>query len=94
MGWTWDEDKHEINRQKHGISFETAQHVFDDPLSLTENDPYQYEERFRTMGRVRGTVILVVHTWTEDETSDEFGRIISARKATRSERLRYEESGY
>jgi hypothetical protein len=94
LGWTWDEDKNRINKQKHGISFETAQHVFDGRRSMTENDPYQYEERFRTMGRVHGTVILVVHTWPEGETSDEFGRIITARKATRSERLRYEESGY
>ena len=94
MSWTWDPDKNRINKQKHEIRFETAQHVFDDRRSMTENDPYQYEERFRTTGMVRGTVILVVHTWTEGETSDEFGRIISARKATRSERVRYEESGY
>lgn len=90
MDWTWDPDKNRSNRQRHGVSFETAQHVFDDPRSRTENDPYQYEERFRTMGMVHGTVILVVHTLTEGETSDEFGRIISARKATRSERVRYE----
>ena len=88
MIWTWDPNKNEDNKRKHRISFETAQHVFDDPLYITYNDPYLYEERFRTIGMVAGTLILVIHTLTDSET----GRIISARKPTRHEREAYEES--
>ena len=32
MIFEWDESKNVINKQKHGISFETAAHVFEDPL--------------------------------------------------------------
>lgn len=96
LRWTWDPDKNEINKLKHGISFEIAEMALRGPLSVTENDPYQSEERFRTTGTLRGTVIVIVHTLPEsdDETDDELGRIISARRANRSERLRYEESRY
>lgn len=94
MSWTWDPNKNEDNKRKHRISFETAQHVFDDPLYITYNDPYPDEERFRTVGMVEGTLILVVHTLTDKETEidAELGRIISARKPTRYEREIYEES--
>ncbi len=90
MSWTWDEDKNDANKQKHGISFEVAQYVFDDSMLSTDNDPYPDEERFRTIGMVEGILILVVHTLTDGD--DETGRIISARKPTRHERQTYEES--
>ncbi len=35
MRITWDGTKNRTNQSKHGISFETAQHVFDDPLHLS-----------------------------------------------------------
>ena len=96
MNWTWDEDKNEVNKEKHGISFETASLVFNDPLAIPRYDPYPYEQRFRITGMVHGVVIRVVYTLNDDDfgEDDEFGRIISARRATRSERLRYEESGH
>ena len=96
MSWTWDPNKNDANKRKHRISFDTAQHVFNDPLYVTYNDPYPYEQRFRTIGLVEGTLILVVHTLTkyESETDSETGRIISARKPTRDEREAYEESEY
>ena len=94
MHWTWDENKNDANRRNHRISFETAQLVFQDPLSFIDNDPYQYEERFRTIGMVEGTLILVVHTLTNEDvdTGAESGRIISARKPTPHEKRAYEES--
>ncbi len=46
MRWTWDPNKNEANKRKHGISFETAERVFGDPLYKTEANPYPYEERF------------------------------------------------
>ena len=93
MRWTWTPDKNDANRRAHGLSFETAVLVFDDPLAATRDDPYPYEERWRTMGMVGEIVVMVVHIWPiEDFESGELeGRIISARKATRREREAYEE---
>lgn len=90
MSWTWDPNKNDANKRKHGISFEVAQYVFDDPVYSTYDDPHPYEERFRTIGMVEGILILVVHTLTDGDP--EAGRIISARKPTRYERHTYEES--
>jgi len=90
MRFVWDEDKNRRNLIKHKISFERATLVFDDPRALTVPDPYDMEERWRTMGLVNGVVIvLVVHTVMEED-DDETIRIISARKAKRSEIGAYE----
>ena len=62
MTWTWDDDKNDANIQKHRITFETAILALDDPLSVTDDDPYPWERRFRTIGTVRGVVLVVVHT--------------------------------
>ena len=91
MQWTWDRDKDNQNVQKHGITFEIAQLVFSDPFTITEEDPYPYEQRWKTTGMVRQTVLIVIHTVPEDAGGT--ARIISARKATRHERTEYEE-GY
>ncbi len=93
MRWTWDPEKNYLNRRSHGLSFETAVLVFDDPLAATTTDPYPREQRWRTVGMVGGVALLVVHTWPEayHVAGDEVGRIISARKATRHERNAYEE---
>ena len=91
--WEWDDDKNLVNKRKHGLSFETAQLVFDDPLAASHRDPNSDEERWYTIGMVHPTVILVVHTWPEAQGAGqgESGRIISARKATPHERRAYEE---
>jgi len=89
--WGWDPQKNLTNRSKHGLSFELAAHVFDDPLVISDDDPYVYEARWRSIGRIGDVTILVVHTAPEpDDLGVERGRIISARKATRIERLAYE----
>ena len=95
MRWTWNPNKSEANRRIHGIDFSAAIYVFEDPLSATQEDMYEHELRWRTIGMVGPVVVLVVHTWpeTDPETGEEVGRIISARKATRHERIAYEE-GY
>ncbi len=91
MRFEWNEQKNRANRRKHGVSFETAQRVFDDPLQLSrlgyeENE----EERWQTIGLIEGEVVLVVaHTYRQ-QGDDEIIRIISARKATRHERRHYE----
>jgi len=96
LRWTWDPDKNRENGQKHGLSFETAQLVFDDPLALSRPDPYPDEQRLQTVGVIRRVTVFVVHTWPEldSETGEEVGRIISARKATPHERRAYEEEEF
>jgi uncharacterized DUF497 family protein len=90
----WDEQKSILNGQKHGIRFETAQRVFDDPDHLSMQDRHvKGEERWQTLGLIEGVVIvLVAHTVHESEDNEEIIRIISARKATKYEREAYEQN--
>ena len=86
----WDEAKNRSNKKKHGIDFETAQLIFDDPhcISFVERVS-DGEERWHAIGSIENIiVIVVVHTYRE-EVSDEVIRIISARRATRHERKLY-----
>ena len=92
MCWTWDAEKAAGNRAKHGVSFETAKAVFDDPLHLSKPDPHLDGDRWRTIGRVGPVLLLVVHAWPEGDEA--VGRIISARKATAHERKAYEEEDF
>ena len=73
--WEWDPDKDETNRRTHGLSFETAALVFHDPFTATREDPYPYEQRWRTIGMVSTVVLMVVHTWPEHDpdTGDDTG---------------------
>ena len=95
MRWTWDEEKNRRNRRVHGLSFETAELVFNDPLAASRPDQSASEERWQTIGMIDGVIILLVHTWPElDSSGEEVGRIISARKATVHERKAYEEDRF
>ena len=91
----WDENKNRTNQQKHGVDFDTASYVFDDPNFLSEQDRIvDGEERWQTIGLVGGFVILMVaHTVRESEDV-EIIRIISARKATSKERKYYEQAAF
>ena len=92
MRWDWDPDKAAANRRDHRLSFETAILVFDDPLHLSRLDIHPDGDRWQTVGRIGDVVVLVVHTWPDEDPSGEepIGRIISARKATAAERRVYE----
>jgi Uncharacterized protein conserved in bacteria len=88
MEFEWDADKAASNLAKHGVSFDEAATVFGDPLAMTYFDPDHSddEDRFITFGfSVNGDVLVVSHIDRDDKT-----RIISARRATRSERKSYE----
>jgi uncharacterized DUF497 family protein len=87
--FVWDEDKAESNHRKHGISFDEAQTVFLDELSITRPDPEhsQEEERLIILGMSNKRRLLVV-SFAEGGKKI---RLISARKATRVERKQYEE---
>lgn len=91
MRLEWDDDKAKVNLAKHGVSFELAAQVFDDPGAVVALDRYvDGEERWRTIGRVGLILVLfVAHTYT-DEAGETAVRIISARKASRQEVKAYE----
>ncbi len=93
MRWIWDPDKAAANRTKHGLSFETAVLVFDDPFHASKPDPHPDGDRWHTIGLVGPVLLLVIHTLPagDFETDEAAGRIISARKATARERKVYEE---
>lgn len=82
MEFEWDENKNAANLAKHGIAFEDAIEVFDDPNELTERSEFGEEIRFETTGRVRGTVFFVVHTMRSRGDDELSTRIISARAAS------------
>jgi uncharacterized protein len=89
----WDPAKSRANGRKHGISFEVARRVFDDPDALADHDRVEGgERRWQTLGMVGGVLlVLVAHTVRLEDEEDEVIRIISARRADRKERQRYEE---
>ena len=94
MRFVWDAEKNRQNEEKHGVSFDLAALVFEDPLAVSVPDPFEDEERWRTIGFVKGVLILLVIHTIHEEDEDEQIRIISARKATRHERKKYEETHY
>ena len=89
----WDDAKNLSNKRKHGIRFELAVLAFLDPLVISLKDRVEgNEERWQTLGRVEGLLLLLVaHTVHNSSPTKEVIRIISARRATPKERRRYEE---
>ncbi len=89
----WDPAKAEANLRKHGVSFEEAAQAFFDPFALCEPDRIEGGEyRWRTLGMIDGILMLfVAHTVRDDDSGGEIVRIISARRADRKERRRYEQ---
>ena len=94
----WDANKERLNIRKHGIDFETAVEVFADPRHVTIQDRFENGEyRWQTVGfstTCGCLLLLVAHTLDEiedDEDEDyEYIRIISARKADREAKKRYQ----
>jgi uncharacterized protein len=86
MKFEWDEHKNNLNLKKHGISFQEAQTIFDGSVFNWIDDRLDYGEiRETSIGAILGVVIIVVaHTERDGVT-----RIISARKATRTEKEEY-----
>lgn len=86
MHFEWDEEKEKIDIVKHGIDFKTASHVFMDPNRLEFYDVKHStaeEDRYITIGVVEEILTVV---YTERTTAL---RIISARAATKKERMVY-----
>ena len=89
----WDPRKAAANLRKHGVSFTEAETVFSDEYGLLIDDPEHSmdEDRFILLGVSATSRLLVVVHWYR--VDDLVIRIISARKADRSERRHYEERG-
>ncbi|HKI00228.1 MAG TPA: BrnT family toxin [Candidatus Sulfotelmatobacter sp.] len=90
----WDPLKARANERKHGVSFEIARYAFDDPDALMNHERIERgERRWQTLGMVGGTLLLLIaHTVEFEEQEGEIIRIISARRAERKERRRYEKA--
>lgn len=89
LKFEWDENKNTINKSKHNIAFEEAKTVFYDEMALVIGDPdhSEQEDRFIILGKSNQAKLLVVcHCYRE---SDTVIRIISARKATKTESSQY-----
>lgn len=88
----WDPAKAAGNRRKHGVGFELAATVFQDPMALSrfDDEHSQTEERWVTLGQAdNGTLLVVVHTYQEIDEHNAAVRIISARPATQREQRDY-----
>jgi len=90
LHFEWDEDKGKANLKKHNVSFKEARTAFYDPWSLILEDPShsQDEERFIVLGMSnRPRLLIVCHCYRNQESAI---RIISARKATKTEAVAYQ----
>lgn len=89
LKFEWDPNKNEINKKKHGLSFETAKEVFYDEFAILFDDPDHSieEERFLIIGSIKSEKICIVsHCYRDHENRI---RIISARQATKTEQRAY-----
>jgi len=91
LRFEWDSGKAVANLRKHGVSFEEAETVFldEEALLIPDEEHSMDEDRFLILGISYQLRLLVVcHCYRE---SQDIIRIISARKANRSERMQYEQ---
>ena len=90
MRFEWNPEKNEINKRKHGVDFGEAETVFEDEMAITifDEEHSDDEDRFKIIGiswKLRE--LTVCHCY---RNGDEVTRIISARRATKSEIKLYE----
>lgn len=88
LNFEWDADKAAANLTKHHVSFVIACDVFNDPFAIdVEERSMDYGEvRRRIIGLGHGRVLTIIYTKRGENTI----RLISARKATPTERREYE----
>lgn len=85
MNFEWDETKRKTNSSKHGLDFADAELIFSGATFTFVDDRFDYEEdRFITLGLLRGEVVVMAHTEQEESI-----RVISMRKATKNEQKLY-----
>jgi len=82
----WDPEKAAANLRKHRVDFADAETALRDEMAMTMPDDDPTGERFVTLGTdALGRLLVVVYEWRDDDV-----RLISARKANRSEQRQYE----
>jgi uncharacterized DUF497 family protein len=93
FSFTWDDEKAELNLLKHKVSFKLGAEIFFDGNALESSDIRLGENRYRLLGMTFSSLLLVV-IFVERITLDgeDVFRIISARRATKEERLDYEQN--
>jgi uncharacterized DUF497 family protein len=92
MRLEWDGEKNRINQEKHGVAFESAALVFNDPNVMFRKDRIgDGEQRWHAIGAAEGAVLLVVHVYRMEKENgeEETIRIISARETDKRERRIY-----
>jgi uncharacterized DUF497 family protein len=89
LTFEWDEKKADENLKKHGVSFDEAKTVFNDPFSVTIYDPDHSsdEQRYVDIGLSLKGRLIVVSYCERGETI----RLINSREATKKEQRNYEE---
>lgn len=89
MKFEWDEEKNLENIRRHGIDFADVPEIFQwyMLIDLDEREDYG-EDRWVGMGILRNSIVVVVFSERQDDTI----RIISARKANKYERKRYQQA--
>jgi uncharacterized DUF497 family protein len=90
----WDPAKDRENLRKHGVGFQTASLVFEDPWILSRKDlsHEDAEDRYNALGEIgAGAILFVVYAWRERD-GEETIRLISARGASAQEKRSYEEA--
>lgn len=89
MAFDWDEEKNLLNIRKHGFDFNDVPEMFRHPMLALRDERFDYEEaRWISMGWINAWVSVVAYT----ERQGDVIRIISARRATRCEVMRYVET--
>ena len=89
----WDPKKARTNASKHGVTFEEATKVFNDPMAMTvfDEESSNDEDRWVTLGQINGQhYLVVVHTYRDEANERITIRMISARPATKNEIRQYE----
>jgi len=90
----WDPRKAHANARKHGITFEEATKIFDDPTAITvfdDKESSSNEDRWATLGQINGQhYLVVVHTFRDQNEDTVTIRLISTRPATKHEIKQYE----
>ena len=88
MDAEWDEKKRLSNLAKHKVDFNRVVAMFDGPIVEWPQRQHDYgEDRFAALGKIEDLIFYVIYTWRGDRR-----RIISARRAGRHEREKYNES--
>lgn len=84
MKFDWDKNKSASNKLKHGIDFEEARKLWDDPSRVEIQASFPDEERFILIGKMRANIWTVIYTIREEAI-----RIISVRRAREKEASLY-----